>query len=119
WGGRMNILNLAIANIRKSKGAAGSLVALIVIATLLLTIGLNIILKFNSFHDDKVEQLHGAHVSTVINSKDYKHPTGEFLQAAKELETESTLMLLGATLYYGDSVHTMNIAVLKANTNRT
>jgi putative ABC transport system permease protein len=115
----MNIVNLAIANIRKSKGAAASLVVLIVIATLLLTLGLNIILTFNSFHDDKVEQLHGAHVSTIINSKDYKHPTGEFLQAAKELETESTLMLLGATLYYADSVHTMNIAVLNAHTNRT
>jgi putative ABC transport system permease protein len=115
----MNIVYLAIASIRKGKGAAISLFALIVIASLLLAIGLNIIVKLNSFYDDKVEQLHGAHVTGIINSKDYKHPHGDLLDATKEVETEAVLMMLGAKIPYGDSDLNTNFAILNRDTNRT
>src|SRR5690554_6440768 len=99
----MTIINLALANIRRGKGAASSLFILILLAALLLNIGLTVILNINSFYDDKVEQLHGAHVSAIINNKDYQQPKGEFLETAKEIETEDVLIMTSAKFRYGDS----------------
>ena len=69
WGGKVKILNLALANIRKSKSASVSLFIFILVAALLLNIGLMVITQINPFFDKKVEQLKDPHVVFVIGSR--------------------------------------------------
>ena len=55
WGGKVKIMNLAMANIRKSKSATVSLFIFILVAALLLNIGLMVITQINTFFDHKVD----------------------------------------------------------------
>ena len=90
----MNIVNLALANIKRGKSAAISLFILIFIAALLLNVGMTVIFKINTFYDDKIEALHDAHVSMIIHSVDYKQFQGDFLKTypgVRETETETII----------------------------
>ncbi len=114
----MTLIHLALANIRRGKGAAFSLFILILLAALLLNVGLTVILKINSFYDEKVEQLQGAHVSTIVNSKDYQQPEVNFLESAEEIETEDILIMAAAKYRYGASDYNFDIAILNMDINR-
>ena len=57
WGGKVKIMNLAMANIRKSKSATASLFIFILVAALLLNIGLMVITQINPFFDNKVDTI--------------------------------------------------------------
>jgi putative ABC transport system permease protein len=117
----MKIVHLALANIKKGKSAAISLFVLIFIAGLLLNVGMTVITKINTFYDDKVEELHDAHVSIIMNSADYKQPYEDFLKTysgVKETETE-TIILMGASKFrFGDSDLNIGAALLNADANR-
>ena len=67
-------MNLAMANIRKSKSASVSLFIFILVAALLLNIGLMVITQINPFFDNKVEQLKDPHVTIVMDQASY-HPS--------------------------------------------
>jgi putative ABC transport system permease protein len=58
-------------------------------------------------------------ITAIINTKDYKQPQEDLLNAAKELETEAILMMLGAKIRYGDSDLNSKFAILNRDTNRT
>ena len=71
WGGKVKIMNLAMANIRKSKSATVSLFIFILVAALLLNIGLMVITQINTFFDNKVEQLKDPHVTIMMDQASY------------------------------------------------
>lgn len=77
------MVDLAIANIRKGKSAAISLFVLIFAAALLLNIGMAITSAMNTFYEDKVEELHDAHVSMVMSTADFKQPYADFLKPTR------------------------------------
>ena len=72
WGGKVKIMNLAMANIRKSKSATVSLFIFILVAALLLNIGLMVITQINAFFDQKTEQLKDPHVTIVMDQESYQ-----------------------------------------------
>ena len=118
----MKTTNLALANIRKSKGAAFSLFILICIAALLLNIGLTVITQINSFYDDKVAELHDPHVSIIMNQADYEQPYEDFLRTysgVDEIETEEMILMSAARFRYGDSDMSSAAALLNADANRS
>lgn len=117
----MKIVNLALANIKKGRGAAISLFILIFIAALLLNVGMTVISKMNTFYDDKVEELHDAHVSIIMNSSEYKQPYGDFLKnysGVRETETVQIVLMNTAKFRYGDSDLSLGAAILNADANR-
>ena len=72
-------MNLAMANIRKSKSASVSLFIFILVAALLLNIGLMVITQINPFFDHKVDELNDPHVAFVMDQASYDPTYGEFL----------------------------------------
>ena len=64
-------MNLALANIRKSKSATFLYLFLFSVAALLLNIGLMGITQINPFFDNKVEQLKDPHVTFVMDQASY------------------------------------------------
>jgi putative ABC transport system permease protein len=118
----MKIFNLAMANLKKGKGAAISLFVLIFIAALLLNVGLMVILKMNTFYDEKVKELHGAHVNIIMNHTDYKQPYEDFLKAysgVKETEMEKIILLNSVKFHYGEGDLSISAALINADANRS
>lgn len=117
----MKIVNLALANIKKGRGAAISLFILIFVAALLLNVGMTVISKMNTFYDDKVEELHDAHVSIIMNSSEYKQHYGDFLRnysGVRETETKQIILMNTAKFRYGDSDLSLGAAILNADASR-
>lgn len=118
----MNIVNLALANIKRGKSAAISLFILIFIAALLLNVGMTVIFKINTFYDDKIEALHDAHLSMIIHSADYKQFQGDFLKTypgVRETETETIILMSAAKFRYDGSDLSISAALLNVDANRT
>lgn len=121
WGGKMNLLNLALANIKKSKSAACSLGLLILIATLLLNIGLGIYTKVDTFYLDKIEEGHSPHAIVILNQKEYKQAYGDFFQGdsrVNEVETEDMMYLGNVSMKFGDNEMGLGGAFLNADQER-
>ncbi|MCR8643417.1 FtsX-like permease family protein [Paenibacillus sp. N1-5-1-14] len=102
----MNILSLALANIRKGKSAAISLFILTTIAALLLNIGLMVLIQMNTFYDDKLKQLHDPHAIIVMKRSDYKQDYSDFFKKSAEVkqsEVSEGLLLPSTKFHYGES----------------
>ena len=118
----MKILNLAIANIRKSKSATVSLLIFILIAALLLNIGLMVITQINAFYDHQVERLHDPHVTVAMDRASYDPTYEEFMKTypgVKEIEIEELVALDMAKFDYGDSELTSGVLLFNADRQRT
>jgi putative ABC transport system permease protein len=121
WGGKVKIMNLAMANIRKNKSATASLFIFILIASLLLNIGLMVITQINTFFDNKNEQLKDSHVTFVMDRESY-HPTyGEFLvnyPGVKDTEIEDIISMDIANFKFGNGELTSGAIIFNADANR-
>ncbi|BBI36509.1 ABC transporter permease [Cohnella abietis] len=118
----MIILNLAMANMKKAKSAAFSMFILIFIAALLLNVGATVMSKMSTFYEDKVEELHDAHVSIVMNSASFKQPYEDYLKSysgVKEAEKESIILLPTATIHYDKTDFSLRVGLLNADASRT
>lgn len=92
----MNLLRIAIFNIKKKKSAAMSLAILILLASLFLNIGLNISSNISSFYNDKVEELHGAHYIALFENNKYNPAYLDFFKndaRVAEAETEEVIFM--------------------------
>ncbi len=121
WGGKVKIMNLAMANIRKSKSATASLFIFILVAALLLNIGLMVITQINPFFDNKVEQLHDPHVMIMMDQTSYHSTHDEFIKnysGVTETETEKIVMMGLATFNFGRSELNSSVAIFNAGNNR-
>ena len=118
----MKIINLAMANIRKSKSATASLFIFIMVAALLLNIGLMVITQINAFIDNKVEQLDDPHVTIVMDQAIYDSTKGEFIRnypGVLETETEEIINMDIAKFNYGDGELSSNVVIFNSNESRT
>ncbi|MFS0820314.1 ABC transporter permease [Bacillus sp. 1P02SD] len=115
-------MNLALANIRKSKSAHISLFIFILVAALLLNIGLMVITQINPFFDHKVEQLNDPHVTIMMDEAGFNPAYEEFLagySGVTETETEEIVMMNIATFHFGNSELTSTVAIFNAENNRS
>lgn len=114
----MNIINLALANIKKSKSASFSLFVLIFAAALLLNVGITVIFKMGTFYDDKVEELQDPHVSLMMNKANYKEAYGSFWKnnpEVKAFEMESMILMNSAKFRYGKSDMSSGAALFRVD----
>ena len=121
WGGKVKIMNLAMANIRKSKSATVSLFIFILVAALLLNIGLMVITQINAFFDHKVEQLNDPHVTIVMDQASYDSTYEEFLtnySGVTETETEEIINMDIAKFNFGNSELSNSVVIFNADNNR-
>ncbi|MCM3110704.1 ABC transporter permease [Lederbergia lenta] len=114
------MMNLAMANIRKSKSATISLFIFILVAALLLNIGLMVITQLSTFFDQKADQLNDPHVTIIMDQASY-HPTyGEFLanySGVKETETEE-IINISINFNFGNGELTNSVVIFNADANR-
>jgi len=121
WGGKVKIMNLALANIRRSKSATASLFTFILVAALLLNIGLMVITQINTFFDSKAEQLKDPHAIIMMDYASYNSSYGEFITkypGVTESETEEIIKMDTAKFNFGDSELANSIAIFNADDHR-
>ncbi|WP_431030548.1 FtsX-like permease family protein [Lysinibacillus sp. LZ02] len=114
-------MNLAMANIRKSKSATMSLFIFILVAALLLNVGLMVHTQLNAFFDQKNEQLKDAHVTFIMDQASYHAAHNEYLAnyaGIKETETEETINLHTAKVIFGNGELTDSFVIFNADTKR-
>lgn len=122
WGGKVNIINLALANIRKSKSATFSLFIFILVAALLLNIGLMVITQINPFFESKAEQLKDPHAIIMMDYANYHLSYGEFITkypGVTESETEEMIRMNMAKFNFGNSELSTNVIIFNADTKRS
>lgn len=115
-------MNLAMANIRKSKSATVSLFIFILIASLLLNIGLVVITQLSTFFDQKNEQLHDSHATFVMDQDSYQPAYGEFLEdypGVIETEVENVIHMDIANFKFGNGELTSGAVIFNADAKRT
>ena len=98
-------MNLAMANIRKSKSASVSLFIFILIAALQLNIGLMGITQINPFFDNKADELNDPHVVFVMDQASYDPTYGEFITnypGVIKTETEEIVNMDMAKFNFGN-----------------
>ncbi|MFJ7368234.1 ABC transporter permease [Lysinibacillus sp. NPDC098008] len=121
WGGKVKIINLAMANIRKSKSATFSLFIFILVAALLLNIGLMVITQINTFFESKAEQLKDPHAIIMMDYANYHSSYGEFITkypGVTESETEEMIRMNMAKFNFGNSELSTNVIIFNADTKR-
>lgn len=114
----MNLINLALANIRKSKSATASLFIFILVAALLLNIGLMVITQINVFYDSKVEQLKDPHIQVMMDDASYQSTHEQFITnypGVTEIETEEMIIMNNAKYQFGNSELTNVAAIFNAD----
>ncbi|KMY28534.1 hypothetical protein ACZ11_22495 [Lysinibacillus xylanilyticus] len=117
----MKIINLALANIRRSKSATASLFTFILVAALLLNIGLMVITQINTFFDSKAEQLKDPHAIIMMDYASYNSSYGEFITkypGVTESETEEIIKMDIAKYNFGDSEFANSTAIFNADDHR-
>ena len=122
WGGKVKVMNLALANIRKSKSATASLFIFILVAALLLNTGLMVITQINVFFDSKAEQLKDPHVVIMMDDASYHHNYGEFIRSypgVTETETEEAIIMNSAKFNFNNSELTSSAAIFNADDDRS
>ncbi|MFJ7735573.1 FtsX-like permease family protein [Lysinibacillus sp. NPDC097287] len=114
-------MNLAMANIRKSKSATVSLFIFILVAALLLNIGLMVITQLNPFFDQKVEQLKDPHTIIMMDDGSYDPNYKEFItnySGVTETETEEAILMNIAKFNFGNSELTSSTVIFNADATR-
>ncbi|MEH6941437.1 ABC transporter permease [Bacillus sp. JJ722] len=118
----MNILHLALANIKKRKSAAISLFILVILASLLLNIGLSIFTRLDSFYEKKTEKLNGAQFVSVFSNYNDVQKQIDFIHNYKytnKVEHEDSLLLPGIEIAFSKGHLTSTVTILNEETKRT
>lgn len=118
----MKILNLAMANIRKSKSATASLFLFILVASLLLSIGLMVVTQINTFFDNKIEELNDPHAIFVIDKENYQAAYGDYLEeypGVVETEREDIIYMDISNFIFGNGKLTNSSVIFNADVNRS
>jgi len=98
-----NIIMLALANLRKNKGQAISILAVILLATTLLSIGLIVLMDIGRFFDERVEYLNAPHFAAIEDRNASNNDRLEFIeQFSGVVNTETQDIIGGLGGYYVD-----------------
>jgi putative ABC transport system permease protein len=92
----MNLIRIAIFNIKKKKSATISLTVLILLASLFLNIGLNISSNISTFYNNKIEELHGPQYIALFENNNYSLAYSDYFKnddRVVESETEEVVFM--------------------------
>jgi len=89
-----NILMLALANLRKNKGQAVSVLVLMLFATTLLSVGLIVLTDISSFVDERIEYLYIPHFVTAEEINASNNDRLEFIEQFPGVTTTETQDLI-------------------------
>ena len=108
-----NIMMLALANLRKNKGQAVSVMAVILLATTLLSIGLVVLTDIGRFFDERAEYLYAPHFAVVEDRNASNNYRLDFIQEFPGvIETETQDVIGGVGGYYiGDTLNAVVILI--------
>lgn len=114
----MKLINLAKANIKHGKSATASLLILIFLASMLLNLGITIITQINTFYDKKVNELHDAHVSIIVDQVNYEQSYEDFLSSysgMNETTVEQVILMTATTFPFGESDTSSGLIFINAD----
>lgn len=100
------------------------MLALILMASLLLNIGITLVSAMGSFYSDKTDELHDAHAAISMSAAKFNPTYAEYLQSYEgvgQQETEPIITLPKAAFRYDKSVDnnfSIRIFVMNADNNR-
>ncbi|MDR1422343.1 MAG: hypothetical protein LBI64_05700, partial [Coriobacteriales bacterium] len=97
-----SILPITLANLRRAKSQAVSLLAFVLIAALLLNSGLLLMLSFGSFFDERSEALHAPHYVLIEEERLFTQAQLDYLEnysGVTETEHETALFCVGDIAY--------------------
>ena len=110
-----NIWMLTLANLRKNKGQAVSMMTVILLATTLLSIGLVVLTDIGRFFDERADYLNAPHFVAVEDRNATNDNRLGFIQEFPGvIETETQHIIAGLGGYYVDDVPSAG-AILIAN----
>lgn len=117
----MGVLHYAQSNLRKNKSNSVSLAILVLLVSMLMSIGLTFITQTGSAYDLKADELHSPHVMYGVPKNDFKPDYETYLQndaRVIEYNREQVVYMPQAKVSYGGLV---DIGVLLQNkdTHRT
>lgn len=111
---------LALANIRKNKGQAVSLVLLTLLAAMLLNMGLLIYFDFGNFFDRRAEALNSPSLIISMQASNFTQEKKEFLaeyEGVTATEQEKILMMPGAEFTFGSGKKVIMV-IARSETNQ-
>ncbi|WP_410767765.1 ABC transporter permease [Fontibacillus sp. BL9] len=120
----MSILKLTFAHLRKGKGAAFSLFALLFIAASLLNSGFTILTAMYSLYNDKAVELHDARVAFAMSARTFKPEYEAYVKSypgVEAAEAEKIILLPKASVQYDRNIRNENsirLALMNADTGR-
>jgi len=92
----MSILKIALANIRRRKGAAFTFLGMVFLASLMLCVSLALVTGTSNFYEKKVDELNAPHYTNLIRTDKYKPEFFEFAEKHAVLASEvETLLTFG------------------------
>ncbi len=118
------VMKLASANLRKEKGAAFSLFALLFIAASLLNIGWTFLAAMDTLYEDKTVELQDAEVAFAMSSRTFKPQYEEYVKSYPGIgiaEAERVILLPQASVRYDKDVHieyTIRLALMNVDAKR-
>ena len=68
----MNVFKLALANMRKRKGASITFLVMVFLSALMLTTALSLVTGISNFFERKVDELNAPHFTAIIRSESYR-----------------------------------------------
>jgi putative ABC transport system permease protein len=102
-----NILFITIANLRRTKGQAVSLIAFIFVAALLLNLSLLLMLRVGDFFSTRSEAVYAPHYILIEDKRLYSKEKTDYLAAypgVTELETGTVIAFMSRVLYNGGNM---------------
>lgn len=108
----MNLFKIAFSNMKKRKGAAITLLCMILIASIMLMVGLNLVLNLSSFYDKKVEELKGPHYISFVKESIWNDDVLRFAKSHENVivaEAENCLQYANAGIKANDTDTSTNL----------
>jgi putative ABC transport system permease protein len=100
-----NVVLVVVANLRRGKSQALSLLAFVLIAALLLNIGLLLMLRFGDYYDKRAEELNAPHYVLVEDRQLYTQAQVDYLKnyrGVTQVETEEALVSARSSIPYNN-----------------
>lgn len=113
---------LAWSNIRKRKSSTATLFLIILLAVLLLNIGLSVMLKLNSFQEQKMAELQTPDMISYFADNEHLTQHEALVKNypyTDKWENEPALLLSEVKIKYGQSETTTGLLMLNADQERT
>ena len=117
----MGLFKIAFSNMKKRKGATVTLLCMIIIASLMLIVGLNLIMSLSSFYDTKVDELNGADFISFVSEDKWDDSALDFATTHENVtnaEVEDILRAANADIKINGVITSTSFLAYNMDTRR-